>query len=166
MNTILIVMIVFLAATGLALIGIKVLVLDRAWVEAPPQVAPPPVSLPPAVATYASLDDKRWLSLVEESVALFDDLDRHHAQFDPSSQELAEHVCARLQEILERCGVQSIAGDMVFDRNRHQPERADASVAAGATITATLSPGFAVERRVLRRARVRLADSARRETMP
>jgi hypothetical protein len=101
------------------------------------------------------LENKRWLGLVEECVTLFDELDRHGASFDPPRREVAEHVCYRLQEILERSGIALISGDSTFDRNRHRPEPA-AGIAAGAVIAETLSPGFSVGRRVLRRARVRL----------
>jgi hypothetical protein len=102
------------------------------------------------------LENKRWLGLVEECVTLFDELDRHSASFDPPRREVAEHVCYRLQEILERSGVTLISGDSTFDRNRHRAEPAAAGTAPGARIAETLSSGFSVGRRVLRRARVRL----------
>jgi GrpE len=103
--------------------------------------------------------DERWLKLVEECVDLFDDLDKHLTNFDPPRQELAEHMLLQLQEILERGGVELIDNDTTFQRDRHQPERPGAEIAPATTIIKTLSPGFAVGRRVLRRARVRLADS-------
>jgi hypothetical protein len=105
------------------------------------------------------LDNRPWLKLVEESVALFDELDRHRVGFDPPRLEVADHVVCRLQEILERCGVEPISGLGAFDRNRHQPEEA-ARVLPGATVTKTLSPGFRVGKRILRRARVCVQNSA------
>jgi len=104
------------------------------------------------------LNDKRWLKLVEECVGLFDDLDSHLASFDPPRQQLTDHVLLQLQEILERSDVEIIADDTTFDRHRHQPERTAAGAVPGTPIAKTLSPGFAVEGRVLRRARVRLAE--------
>src|SRR5206468_1197992 len=95
------------------------------------------------------LDNRPWLKLVEESVALFDELDRHRADFDPGRQEVADHVICRLQEILERCGVEPISGGGNFDRSRHQPEGAT-RVLPGTTVTETLSPGFRVGKRILR----------------
>ena len=104
------------------------------------------------------LNDKRWLKLVEECIGLFDDLDRHLASFDPARQALAEHVLLQLQEILERSNVELITDDTTFERRRHQPEPPTTGVVPGTPIIKTLSPGFAVERRVLRRARVRVAE--------
>lgn len=107
--------------------------------------------------------DEHWLKLVQECVDLYNDLDKRLASFDPSRHELVEYVLLQLQEILERCGVELIDGDTVFERSRHQPERPAAGVVAGETIIETVSPGFAVGARVLRRARVRLADTPSRE---
>jgi hypothetical protein len=132
---------------------------------------PPGAEAPPAPLSAASeppgaeapngepLDNRPWLKLVEESVALFDELDRHRVDFDPPRLEVADHVVCRLQEILERCGVEPISGLGAFDRNRHQPEGA-ARVLPGATVTKTLSPGFRVGKRILRRARVCVQNSA------
>lgn len=103
------------------------------------------------------LNDKRWLKLTEGCVDLFNDLDEHLAGLDSSRQELAEYVLLQLQEILERADVELITGDATFDRHRHQPERPNAEAVPGTPIIETVSPGFAIGRRVLRRARVRLA---------
>jgi molecular chaperone GrpE (heat shock protein) len=105
------------------------------------------------------LSDKRWLKLVEECVGLFDDLDRHFASLDPARQDLAEHLLLQLQEILERSDVEIIAGDTIFERRLHQSEQADIGAVSGVCIVETLSPGFIVGRRVLRRARVRVAST-------
>ncbi len=103
-----------------------------------------------------SLDNERWVDLAEECVDMVDELDRTMARFDPEKQELADHVIWRLAEVLERSGVELISDDTAFDSKRHKPEKATSRTASGATISEILTPGFAVGRRVLRRARVRV----------
>lgn len=100
--------------------------------------------------------EEPWVKLVEDCVGVVDELDRHMASLDPRYQELADHVIFRLGEVLERSGVDVISDDTAFDSRRHRPERASSRTSPGATVTETLSPGFAVGRRVLRRARVRV----------
>ena len=104
------------------------------------------------------LNNKAWIKLTQECVTLFDELDRKSTSMDPRRQELAGYVCSQLEEILERCGVTIISGDSTFDDRRHRPYPAVSRVAAGTAIAETLSPGFVVGPRVLRRARVRLAE--------
>ena len=104
------------------------------------------------------LNNKAWIELTEECVSLFDELDRKSATMDARRQELAGYVCSQLEEILERCGVTIISGDSAFDERRHRPYPAVSRVATGTVIAETLSPGFVVGPRVLRRARVRLAE--------
>jgi hypothetical protein len=124
-----------------------------------------PVSLPvndelvtvPVIEASASLDDRRWLGVVAECVRLFDELERNRADFDAPRRELAEHVTARLRELLERAGVETIAGDKLLDETRHQLERGLTRRHIGAPIAEVVSPGFAVGPYVLRRARVRVA---------
>lgn len=98
--------------------------------------------------------DGAWIELVEECVGVVDELDRHMDSFDAPRREVAGHVVLRLEEILGRSGVEIIWTDETFDRARHKPDVGDAT--AGAAVAETLSPGFAVGPRVLRRARVRL----------
>jgi hypothetical protein len=121
--------------------------------ESPPQQTQP-VSLPDR-----GPGDKPWLDLVEEIVLLFDELEQSADKMEPQGRAIALHVCDRLREILERSGVEVIANDSTFDLMRHRPEPAVASVPAGSPIQETLSPGFAVGRRVLRRAIVRIPKS-------
>ena len=106
------------------------------------------------------------MQLVEECVSLFDEIDRLRPDLDMSGQDLAEHLGSRLQEILQRSGVTIIAEDATFDRRRHLPESAESEVADGTPILATQSPGFAVGRRIFRRARVKLAGSTSTEKGP
>ncbi len=112
-----------------------------------------PVEPPP------SLDDRAWLKLVEECVALFDEMDRHLADFDPKRRELAEHVLFRLRELLERSGIEVIAQEEPFDRHRHQAVAPPGGHPQRMAVAEVLSPGFAVRQRVLRRARVRLTQA-------
>jgi molecular chaperone GrpE (heat shock protein) len=107
------------------------------------------------------LNNKAWIKLTQECVTLFDELDRKSASMDPRRQELAGYVCSQLEEILERCGVTIISGDSAFDERRHRPYPAVSRVAAGTAIAETLSPGFVVGPRVLRRARVRLSEETK-----
>ncbi len=102
------------------------------------------------------LEDGRWMKLVEECVEVVDELDDHMGSFDAPRREVAGHVILRLEEILGRSGVEIISNDAIFDRARHKPEADHAATDNGAAVGETLSPGFAVGSRVLRRARVRL----------
>jgi hypothetical protein len=109
------------------------------------------------------LENKPWSRLVEDCVCLFDEVERLRPELDNTAQEFASHVTCRLQEILERSGVEIIAEDTGFDRTRHQAETSLSAIDNETTITRTLSPGFAVGRRVFRRARVELAESVPNE---
>jgi len=112
------------------------------------------------------LDDRPWLRVVTALVDLFDELERIGTAMPASERAVPEHTQLRLQEILERSGVTLIANDAMFDRSRHQPEPPGTSVARGAAITTTLSPGFVVGRRVLRRARVQVDDKVEDQSLP
>ena len=103
------------------------------------------------------LEEGRWMKLVEEYVEMVDELDEHMESFDAPRREVARHVILRLEEILGRSGVEIISKDTIFDRTRHKPDTDHCALDNGATVGETLSPGFAVGPRVLRRARVRLA---------
>jgi hypothetical protein len=91
--------------------------------------------------------------IAESCVRLFDELDRNMADFDQGRRQLAEHVKVRIEVILESAGVEAIKGEVAFDRMRHEPDK---STTNGAEIAETISPGFSLGRRVLRRARVRI----------
>ncbi|HVB62675.1 MAG TPA: nucleotide exchange factor GrpE [Ktedonobacteraceae bacterium] len=104
------------------------------------------------------LDNKRWMKLVEGCVNLFDELDGLFPVSDPR-HETAEHVMYRLREILSRSGVEIISQDRAFDENRHLADPPNYDIPPGTPISEVISPGFAVGRRVLRQARVRIAHS-------
>lgn len=96
------------------------------------------------------LDNRPWISLVEECVQLLDEMDREFEHANAASKEVAAHAVSRLGEILERAGVEVIDREAIFDRLRHQALKAT----RGMTVIETVSPGYAVGRRVLRRAKV------------
>ena len=102
------------------------------------------------------VEDGHWMKLVEECVEVVDELDEHMGSFDAPRREVAGHVLLRLEEILGRSGVEIISNDTVFDRARHKPDADHAATDDGAAVRETLSPGFVVGPRVLRRARVQL----------
>jgi len=102
------------------------------------------------------IEDGHWMKLVEECVEVVDELDEHMGSFDAPRREVAGHVLLRLEEILGRSGVGIISNDTVFDRARHKPDADHAATDNGAVVRETLSPGFVVGPRVLRRARVQL----------
>ena len=136
---------------------------DEAGVQTmSPQIQTPPKRDDEPLSTPSQPDDvlanKRWLGLVEECVALFDELDDVSSQLDPPRQEIIRHVEHRLQEILGRSGVETISRDNTFDMYRHKQQPADRAVAQGTPLTAIVSPGFAVGRYVLRLARVKVVD--------
>lgn len=124
----------------------------------------PPVSIEveeERIAMEDLLENGRWLGLVEELVkdegSVFGELESNRDRLDPDKpREIADHVMMRLAEVLERSGVEVIWDDEAFDSKRHAPEKASGRIEPGAAIAETLSPGFAVGRRVLRRARVRV----------
>jgi molecular chaperone GrpE (heat shock protein) len=104
------------------------------------------------------LKDTRWLRLAQDCVYLFDELDENMANFDAPRREMARHVKTRLREILVHSNVEAIDRDPTFNENRHQLEQPGAAATPGTPIVSFVSPGFAVDRRVLRRAVVRVAS--------
>ena len=113
-------------------------------------ISPSPEATNPEVKTADPLDNRPWLALVEECVQLLEELESDFELADPERKELVEHVVLRLGEILVRAGVETIADEATFDRVRHQASKAS----QGMSVVETVSPGYAVGRRVLRRARV------------
>jgi hypothetical protein len=126
----------------------KIMGATRDELSLPDEVEDDPEHPPPT--------DERWMDLVEECVGVVKDLDRHMGSFDPARREVADHVILSLAEGLERTGVDLILDDEVFDSRRHKLVEAKSQAASGAAIAETLSPGFAVGRRVLLKARVRV----------
>jgi molecular chaperone GrpE (heat shock protein) len=129
---------------------------DRAWTPSPTEISNPERTTALEYPLGNPLEDKRWTKLVEECVDVVDELDEHMSSFDAPRREVAGHVIVRLEEILGRSGVEIISDDATFDRVRHKPDPTNAETDNGAAIHQTLSPGFALGSRVLRRARVRV----------
>jgi molecular chaperone GrpE (heat shock protein) len=102
------------------------------------------------------IENKTWIKLIEECVDLYDELDQALEDFDEPRREIAAHVCNRIAEILLRSGVETIESDTTFDRSLHQPIKKTAGVAPGDPRwrAHVVSPGFRVNRHVMRRARV------------
>lgn len=125
-----------------------------------PGFHPPPPSpgAPDSTLDHPTFGREDSLRLAGECVDLFEELDLNMATFSDPGRELAVHVLSRLREILQRSGVELIEGEPVFDRQRHQPMNRNPGPGEAAAIAETLSPGFAIDRRILRRAKVRLSD--------
>ena len=106
------------------------------------------------------LDNSQWLKLVEECIELEGDLVNLYEHLDVTSQHIVDHTTLRIQEMLERSHVEIIANEHAFNRARHQTKPMHPIPRPGTPITVTLHPGFAVGRRVLRRAEVQVASAA------
>jgi hypothetical protein len=150
---------VILASLALVVTSILALLSDssryrRSGAKAEALTLTPTGISPPEVVS--PVEDGRWMKLVEECVDVVDELDEHMSNFDAPRREVAGHVIVRLEEILGRSGVEIISHDASFDRARHKPDPTNAATDNGAAIHQTLSPGFALGSRVLRRARVRV----------
>lgn len=150
--------------TNVPIIHTPAPVFQRDMGQPTPQPLPPQKEPVPAATSFSMkspagdlLDNTQWLALVEDCIEIFDELDRNYANFDAPRQALAHHVSLRIEEMLGRSGVTIIQGETTFERQRHQPDGATMSVAPDTPIVETLSPGFAVGSRILRRARVRLS---------
>jgi hypothetical protein len=110
-------------------------------------------------ASDASLENTAWVRLVEENVNLLDEFEHEAESLEGPAKAIAEHAAALVVELLERADVDVIANDTVYDATRHRLCGTAGRPADGTEITATLSPGFAIEARVLRRAVVRARES-------
>lgn len=100
------------------------------------------------------LDNLAWLKLVEELVSLFDQLEAGQSTLRPDQRAICEHLLSQLSEILERNGVTLIENESAFDPRRHRFITGGTAM-VGTAIEETVSPGFLVGSRVLRRAKVR-----------
>lgn len=112
-----------------------------------------PLPTPP-LSNDSALSNTAWVKLAEECVELYVELKRYLQQFDPPRQEVAEHVCQRLTEILVRSGVDLIGDDGPFDRNLHERINPTTEPLSDAATARIVNPGFRISRRVLQRARV------------
>jgi hypothetical protein len=111
----------------------------------------------PARDSSDLLGNPAWMSLVQENVAVVDELEHHASSLDSSARAIADHATALICEALERADVELIADDKRFDARRHSPLDKTGRIPLGTPIVETVSPGFAVGKRVLRRASVRVS---------
>ena len=142
-------------------------------IEPPPAVPPEtphPVAPEQPAAAVSILDNRPFVNLTERCVELFNELDTATADFEEGRRELAAHVMDRLLDALTACGVDPIDQNGVFDRVLHQPIRRPSGLVPGdpAWSARIISPGFKLDRRVLRRARaeVERADAAAEPPVP
>lgn len=126
--------------------------IEPAKQQATATAAPAPVCTEPTSSAVAAVEPNADVASL--CVLLYDELDQNIAFFDEEKRHLAEHVMARLEDILTAAGAEAIRDETLYNRLRHQPDKI---VSNGTAIAATLSPGFALGRKVLRRARVRIA---------
>lgn len=129
--------------------------------DAPAPEVPAEVPQSEEVAFPASPPDPN-LSLVEDIVGLLDELERHGSSASADAREWWEHLRLRLEEILQRSGLQPIANDSIFDRMRHQPESPDPRIESGDVIVETVRIGLTLGPRVIRRALVRVIPQQER----
>jgi len=109
----------------------------------------------PAMDSVAGME--RWSRLVEECVELSKELDEIRVRDEISTRDLLDHVLVRLQQLLERCGVESIVDPAPFNRRLHRATPGVPKPNSGTYTVEVLAPGFCIGERVLLRARVRLA---------
>lgn len=107
----------------------------------------------PLIGQPSKLDNKNWLKMQEEVIRLGDELDKLMPALLPDAKSIAGHIADRLTEILDRNGAEMIDSETVFDIRRHQPIPSR-PVPDGTPIIKVISPGWRVEDRVLRRAKV------------
>ena len=129
----------------------------RSWLD---RLAPPESTFAdPATATEDQSEEKighqSLFDLMKDCADLLTQLEDMDEKLDAKAKPLAEHLRVTLQEMLERAGAMRIEEETAFDVTRHQviPAR---RVKTGEQISETLEPGYLFDRRVLKRARVRV----------
>jgi len=100
------------------------------------------------------LMNKAWLGLAEECVSLYDEMFCLSSEVSPESKEMLLHLMIRIQQTLERSDVEVTEDVRSFDRLRHK-DVGKSMPADGTPVVATLSPGYSVGRKVLRKAIVK-----------
>lgn len=119
-------------------------------------IAVQPTSLSEKVLKPAEYADDTWQNLVQECIDLLETLERHQEQ-PIDGRELNDYITSQLIEILQRNQVEIVDSDSEYNLLRHQVLPPGSKAEPGAKIARTVSPGFAIGRRVLRRAKVELA---------
>jgi hypothetical protein len=100
-------------------------------------------------------EDERRNLLIQECTDLMNELDTFHTKADENNRQLIEHTLSRLENALDRTGVERIENESRFDIVRH---RADFGkrIPQGAPISETIRPGYLLKNRVIRRALVKV----------
>jgi hypothetical protein len=99
-------------------------------------------------------DNKPFVKLAEECAELMNEFDGYSERLDTDEGKMmVELVLKRLQEILERCGLERIENETVFSVLRHTPVPMQL-VRDGIPVIKTQFPGLALGNRVYRKARV------------
>lgn len=112
----------------------------------------------PAEKRDSLLDNKPYVKLIEDVFMLSAEVERIMAKSkDDGVKGFAEHIFCRIEDMVERNGALSIGNEKLFDIRRHQPVPV-ALVPDGARIAQTVRPGWRLEERVMRRAKVRIVS--------
>lgn len=111
----------------------------------------PEVIVDPPPSPPSPIDQK----LAADCADLLNEYNAMLPRMNDAVRPFAENVVDRLQEMLERNGLDAIDGETNFDIVRHKAEPAK-NVPQGTPILETLTPGLALGAKVLRRAKVRV----------
>jgi molecular chaperone GrpE (heat shock protein) len=98
---------------------------------------------------------EEWLDLVKECCDLMDEIDELQRSYAPEDDDRLYHVSLRMETILDRAGLERIENETEYDVRRHFAP-GEGPVPKGARIVETIRPGFRIDRRVLRRAHVKV----------
>lgn len=110
----------------------------------PRQLPAPPAS---------PLDNKPYVKVMEDLMRLSSEIRRLADHAPDDSRDALDYIYEQLEDVFERNGLTMIEGETVYDVCRHQPVPA-ALVPDGTPVEKTLVPGWALDRKVLRRAKV------------
>ena len=84
-----------------------------------------------------------------------DEIDALLRESDTENDNRLQHVSLRMETILDRSGLERIENEPEYDICRHFVV-SDGPIPKGARIVETLRPGFRLDRRILRRAQVKV----------
>ena len=127
-------------------------------ISSPPSAITPiatPESVVQDISAERKLDNRPWLSLMEELAALLNETDDSIVRMQEGQKPFACHIQTRIFEILERNGATEIGEAKEFDISKHKVVPA-CRVPAGVPIIEVLLPGLAIEEKVIRRAWVKI----------
>lgn len=122
----------------------------------PPEPPVAPAHRPDDGPLLPPSDADRFVQAVGELTELVAVLDRQRGQVDEVARPWLDYLIDQVTGVLVRCDVELIDSEAAYRRARHEPVGSAAMPAEGQEIVETIRPGFALGRRVLLRARVRL----------